>query len=79
MKHVKLLRNFVYVILERRFVSGWVIYSFKFCYFLTKSDFLTMHVVYLSIQFSENSCDSCLYKRAILYQSLVVSIETKKK
>ena len=45
MKHVKLLRNFVYVILERRFVSAWVRYllkimlpvSFKFSYFLTKS------------------------------------------
>ena len=52
MKHVKLLRNFVYVILERRFVSAWVRYlfkimlpvSFKFSNFLTKSDFLTMHV-----------------------------------
>ena len=58
MKHVKLLRNFVYVILERRFVSAWVRYlfkimlpvSFKFSYFLTKSDFLTMHVTAVYIR-----------------------------
>ena len=35
--------------------------------------------VYLSVVFSDNACDiSAIYKGAILYQSTVVSIETKK-
>ena len=36
-------------------------------------------MVYLSIKFSDSACDiSAVYKGAILYQSLVLSIETKK-
>ena len=66
---------------------GWVasfslllLFPDKVCDISKLYDFLTMHVVYLSIQFCENSCDILsVYNWAILYQSLVVSIETKKK
>ena len=42
-------------------------------------NFLKKHIIYLFIQFSDSACDiPAEYKGSILYQSLVVSIETKK-
>ena len=43
-------------------------------------NFLAMHIVYISIKFSDRACNiSAEYKGAILNQSLVLSIETQQK
>ena len=52
----------------------------NFCDISKSYNFPTKHIVYLIIQFSDSACDiSAEYKESILYQLLVVSIETKKK
>ena len=67
------LQSWLYIWLD-----GWL--PDNVCDIFKSYNFPTKHIVYLIIQFSDSACYiSAEYKGSILYQLMVVSIETKKK